>query len=271
MKSTIGDSLQVKAVSCPAISRATQGAAPSGVGAEVPDFFSLIDRQAAIVVSLARTTRAILQGKESVHSVRLLDLEQRRQELRRRNQAALNSPAALTADVGEINWTMEALDRVAAGLFRTARGVDQGGSGPDETSCLMIEAIETATESLRHGYSRLANGSPVAECDADAAMASEQVLGGERWLRFPEAAELEPAALSQPDSELFAEAAGHPAGRRVGRLDELHAKLAAIALEVVKAGAILKNWSRQLAAGWHDSRSFGGGQQARPVWPLIGG
>ncbi|HRD89859.1 MAG TPA: hypothetical protein PK752_16600, partial [Accumulibacter sp.] len=130
--------------------------------------------------------------------------------------------------------------------------------------------IETATESLRHGYSRLANGSPVAECDADAAMASEQVLGGERWLRFPEAAELEPAALSQPDGELFAEAAGHPAGRRVGRLDELHAKLAAITLEVVKAGAILRNWSRQLAAGWHDRRSCGGGQQARPVWPLMG-
>ena len=43
-----------------------------------PEPFSMIDQQAGLVVKLARILGEVLQGKESAHSLRLHDLEQRR-------------------------------------------------------------------------------------------------------------------------------------------------------------------------------------------------
>ncbi|HRF12103.1 MAG TPA: hypothetical protein PLR37_08230, partial [Candidatus Accumulibacter phosphatis] len=51
----------------------------SSVGAaDTPDFFSMIDQQARMIVNLARVVADVLQGKESAHSLRLIDLEQHR-------------------------------------------------------------------------------------------------------------------------------------------------------------------------------------------------
>ena len=61
------------------------------MAAERPDFLAMIDQQAGMVVDLAMALGEVLQGRESAHSLRLLDLEQRRDELRRRNRAAVNS------------------------------------------------------------------------------------------------------------------------------------------------------------------------------------
>jgi hypothetical protein len=167
----------VNAVTTIAIPQFVQRVRPPAFSAEPPDFFSMIDQQARMVVNLARTASEVLQGKESAHSLRLLDLEQRREELQRRNRAAVDSMLELCPGVEEIHWTMETLDRAAAGLFRAARSFHQLLSGPDEVAGQMLGVIQKAAESLQHGYARLANGSPVAECDADAAMASRHVLG----------------------------------------------------------------------------------------------
>jgi hypothetical protein len=168
---------QVNAVTTIAIPKIVQRVRPPAFPAETPDFFSMIDQQARMVVNLARTASEVLQGKESAHSLRLLDLEQRREELQRRNRAAVDSMLELRSGIEEIHWTMETLDRAAAGLFRTARSFHQLLSGPDEVAGQMLGVIQKAAESLQHGYARLANGSPAAECDADEAMASRHVLG----------------------------------------------------------------------------------------------
>ena len=203
------------------------------VCAEFPDFFPMIDEQATMVVKLARTVGEVLQCRESAHSLRLLDLEQRRQELRRRNQAAVHFAVEQRVAVEQIRGTMEALDRAAARLFQAARGFQLHLSVPDQAASEMMAVIQKAIEKLQHGYSRLANGSPAAEVDADAAIGSGRALGkGGRTEAIGE----------RPGRE------GSPLGRALW-LDELHANLQGSARELAEAGAILKDWSRQLSAG----------------------
>jgi hypothetical protein len=143
----------------------------------MPDFFAMINRQAKLVVNLSRIVGEVLQGRESTHSLCLLDLEQRREELQRRNQAAVSSVHDRHARLDEIDWTMNALDRSAAGLFQIARSLDHLRSTRDEVASQMILIIQHAIESLQHGYAQLADGSPAAECSADAAIGSKERLG----------------------------------------------------------------------------------------------
>ncbi|MBL8421183.1 MAG: hypothetical protein JNK92_11170 [Dechloromonas sp.] len=174
--------------------------------------FSMIDQQAGLVVKLAKMLGEVLQGKESAHSLRLHDLEQRREELQRRHRAAVIGMPEPCVGADELQWTLETLDRVAAGLFRTARRCHQVLPSSDEVTGEIVASIHKAAVSLRHGYARLANGSPAAEFDAEAAMAS-----------------------ASPGRAL--------------RLCELHGNLNGIACELGRAAAILKRWSRQMAAG----------------------
>jgi hypothetical protein len=238
----------VNAVTTIAIPQFVQRVRPPAFPAETPDFFSMIDQQARMVVNLARTASEVLQGKESAHSLRLLDLEQRREELQRRNRAAVDSMLELRSGIEEIHWTMETLDRAAAGLFRTARSFHQLLSGPDEVAGQMLGVIQKAAESLQHGYARLANGSPAAECDADEAMASRHVLGRYRAQTLWGSADQSPVSSRDQPS---APAEGRSPGRTFW-LNELYDNLNDIAQELSGAGAILKGWTRQLTAGLHD-------------------
>jgi len=237
---------QVNAVTNIAVPQVVRRVRPP-VSADLPDFFPMIDEQAAMVVKLARTVGEVLQCRESAHSLRLLDLEQRRQELRRRNQAAVQLAVEQRVGVEQIHGTMETLDRAAAGLFQAARGFHPSLSVPDEAAAEMMVVIQKAIENLQQGYSRLANGSPAAEVDADAAIGSWRALGNGGCT----------------------EAAGERAGRegsahgRALWLNELHANLHGIVRELVRAGDILKDWSRQLSAGLYACE---GGDQASARW-----
>lgn len=208
---------------------ATPQTVPCAYAGSGPEPFAMIDEQAGLVVKLARILDEVLLGKESAHSLRLQDLEQRRGELQRRHQAAVIAmhPPCVWAD--ELRWTLETLDRVAAGLFRAARRCHHSLAGPDEATGEIVAAIQKAAANLRQGYARLANGSPAAELDAEAALAGKEGLAGSR--------------------------AGTSAGRggalpgRASRLHELHGNLNDIARDLARAAAVLKGWSRQLAGG----------------------
>lgn len=212
--------------------------------AEAPDFFAMLDEQARTVVNLARIVGEVLQGKESTHSLRLLDLEQRREELQRRNEAAVHSLRVVQVGVDEMHSTIDALDKVAAGLFQTARAFQQLRLSPDEVALQMLLVIEKAIGSLQHGYARLATGSPTAELDADAAIASRNVLAGYRDLRLlPLDLRLAPStgqSARPPDTSLPGGACWRYA---------LYGNLSGVAHELAGAAAILKSWSQKLAAG----------------------
>lgn len=208
-----------------------------------PEPFSMIDQQAGLVVKLARILGEVLQGKESAHSLRLHDLEQRREELQRRHRAAVIAMPEACVGVDELQWTLETLDRVAAGLFRTARRCHQGLPGPDEATGEIVASIQKAAASLRHGYARLANGSPAAEFDAEAAMAGKDASGSNQSCKPPGM----PGAKDRqhaPSPGRFGALPGH-----ASRLYELHGNLNDIARELARAAAILKGWSRQPAGG----------------------
>lgn len=208
-----------------------------------PEPFGMIDQQAGLVVKLARILGEVLQGKESAHSLRLLDLEQRREELRRRHQAAVISMPEPYVAANELRWTLETLDRVAARLFRTARRGHQVVPGQDEVTCEIVAGIQKAAASLRQGYARLANGSPAAEFAAEAAMVGKDASGiGQACKQrgMPGAADRQ----NNPLPGRFGMIPGH-----ASRLYELHGNLDDIARELARAAAILKGWSRQLAGG----------------------
>jgi hypothetical protein len=222
---------------------ATQPAARCVQAVAGPEPFSMIDQQAGLVVKLARILGEVLQGKESAHSLRLHDLEQRRAELQRRHRAAVIAMPEAFVGVDELQWTLETLDRVAAGLFRNARRCHQALSGPDEVTGEIVARIQKAAASLRHGYARLANGSPGAGFDAEAAMAGKDALGNNQSCKPPGMPGVTDRQHAPSPGRLGA-LPGHAA-----RLYELHGNLNDIARELARAAAILKGWSRQLAGG----------------------
>lgn len=231
--------------------------------AERPDFFAMIDQQASMVVDLAIALGEVLQGRESAHSVRLLDLEQRRDELQRRNRAAVNSVFHPSAGADEIPWTMEALDRSAAYLLRTVHRFHPSWSVPDEATHQMVTVIRQATESLQQGYSRLANGSPVAELDADAAIGSKTLLSS---YRDPACQAIRDAGAGRRSTpkDPFVQLPQQASDDAAGWFYELYENLHEIAQELAGAGAILKIWSRRLSAGRHGD---GGGTSA--AWSAL--
>ena len=208
-----------------------------------PEPFSMIDQQAGLVVKLAKILGEVLQGKESAHSLRLHDLEQRREELQRRHRAAVIAMPEPCVGVDELQWTLETLDRVAAGLFRTTRRCHQVFPGPDEVTGEIVASIQKAAASLRNGYARLANGSPAAEFDAEAAMAGKDALGGKLAGKSPGTPRVADRQHA-PSPGRFTALPGH-----ASRLYELHGNLDDIARELARAAAILRGWSRQLAGG----------------------
>lgn len=197
-----------------------------------------------MVANLARALGEIVQGKESIHSVRLLDLEQRREELRRRHRAAVHSLIARAVSVDEIDGTMEALDRAAVSLLRTARGLHEFRRAPQEAACRMMTLIERATESLRHGYTRLANGSPAAELDADEAIGSKNALSNYRVIGRQAT-----FLVANPGHSPNAFEADQVAGDHSFELGKLYGHLTDVAHELASAGGILKKWSQRLSAG----------------------
>lgn len=242
---------QVNAVTNIALAQVERRVRPPVRAAEMPDFFAMINRQAKLVVNLSRIVGEVLQGRESTHSLCLLDLEQRREELQRRNQAAVSSVHDRHARLDEIDWTMNALDRSAAGLFQIARSLDHLRSTRNEVASQMILIIQHAIESLQHGYAQLADGSPAAECSADAAIGSKSALASYRSLALQGIDQGQELAqfTRRPETS-----SGSP-GRALW-LYELHGVLAGIAHELADAGSILKGWSRQLSASLLD-RSAG--------------
>jgi len=208
---------------------ATPLAVPCVQAGAGPEPFGMIDEQAGLVVKLAKVLGEVLLGKESAHSLRLQDLEQRRGELQRRHQAAIITMHQACVGADELRWTLETLDRVAAGLFRAARRCHHIVPGPDEVTGEIVTGIQKAAASLRYGYARLANGSSAAELDADAALAGREASGGRQACTPPE----RPGAFP-----------GH-----ASRLHELHGNLNDIARDLARAAAVLKGWSRQLAGG----------------------
>ena len=226
----------VTAITTPPAARCVQAVAG-------PEPFSMIDQQAGLVVKLARILGEVLQGKESAHSLRLHDLEQRRAELQRRHRAAVIAMPEAFVGADELQWTLETLDRVAAGLFRTARCCHQVLPGPDEVTGEIVASIQKAAASLRHGYARLANGSPAAAFDAEAAMAGKDALGNNQSCKPPGMPGVTDRQHAPSPGRLGA-LPGHAA-----RLYELHGNLNDIARELARAAAILKGWSRQLAGG----------------------
>ncbi|WP_186405214.1 hypothetical protein [Candidatus Accumulibacter aalborgensis] len=220
---------------------------------EMPDFLSMIDQQARMLVNLATTVGETLEGKESAHSVRLLDLEQRREELKRRNQAAVHSMLDLGADIDEIRGSMEALDRAAARLLLAARGLHQFWLHPTEAGCQMMAVIRNGTESLQHGYAQFTNGWSAAEFDADEAIASKDALSRYRIPAFPEILDTDDESRLPPLDQRVV----NPDLMSVERtfwLTELYGNLDDIAQELACAGVILKEWSRRRFASLHDGR-----------------
>lgn len=225
-------------------------AADSAVGT---DLFAMLDRQAGMVVRLAAVVGEVLQGKESAHSLRLHDLEQSREEIQRRNLAALRS---INAGMDDMHRTMESLNRGAAGLFQAARGFHQMLSGRSEATGKMMVVIQKAAANLQHGYARLANGSLIAESDADAAMASRSALWNLQALGLNGRPDAGDCAAVRSQECICVHRDGICPGCAFS-VHDLHGALEGVAQDIAVAGAILKRWSRQQSAGLH-RRNFTG-------------
>lgn len=213
---------------------------------ELADFVSMIDRQARLLVKVATTASEIIEGKESAHAVRLLELEQRREELKRRNYAALDSIPNPTPRIDEIRSTMDAIDRAAARLFVTGRDFHEWSSGSDEAIRRMMTVIRNAAGNLQHGYAQLRKGSSAAEFDAHEAIGCKDAIDRHHPLALRETT----TSDQQCNLPHVAQVAPKPDPTSVvgaSCQEALYANLNDIVEEFVGAGIILRNWSQRLA------------------------
>lgn len=206
----------------------------------------MIGKQAGMVVGVTKMVGEIVQGRESAHSVRLLELELRCEEVQRRNQTAACSLLDTSSGVEDVRRTVEILGRAVVRLFQAARGCQQLRAVPAEVSRRMTSVIQAAAESLQHGYSRLANASRAAESDADAAIASRNVLGSYRTLALRELQVVDCQDRSRPAAGVAGAPTVRP-GEAAFWLVELYGYLDGVALELAGAGSILKKWSQRLS------------------------
>lgn len=224
-------------------------ARPIAPGRKLSELFGTIEQQALTVVRLAGAAEDVLQGRESAHSLRLFELDQRREELWYRSRSAIASFADQWRGLEDVDGTMESLDRAAAGLFRSAT-VGHGGE-PEAGGFLgrMLRHIRREGESLQEGYAGLARGWPSAQFDADDAQGSRNPLGSYRGLALLEL--LSPAAAGAPSApaEQPLPMHGPHVGAGASWLTPMHAALSDVVRELAGAADILLRLSQRLADG----------------------
>lgn len=223
-------------------------ARPIAPGPGLSGLFSTIEQQAQTVVRLATAAEAVLQGRESAHSVRLFDLEQRREELWRRSRAAIDSLADDSRGLEDVRWTMESLDRAAAELFRTATACHAGNCASGVSIGRMLLHIRRESEGLQDGYAGLARGGSCVQCGAGDAEGSRNPLGSYRAMALLELLPAAGAAWPQSPDELAAIYGPHAADGAPW-IAQMHEALRDIVRELASAGAILKRISQRLADG----------------------
>ncbi|MBO3705837.1 MAG: hypothetical protein J5X21_05465 [Candidatus Accumulibacter sp.] len=224
-------------------------ARPIAPGRKLSELFGTIEQQALTVVRLAGAAEDVLQGRESAHSLRLFELDQRREELWYRSRSAIASFADQWRGLEDVDGTMESLDRAAAGLFRSAT-VGHGGE-PEAGGFLgrMLRHIRREGESLQEGYAGLARGWPSAQFDADDAQGSRNPLGSYRGLALLEL--LSPAAAGAPSApaEQLPPMHGPHAGAGASWIAPMHAALSDVVRELAGAAELLLRLSQRLADG----------------------
>jgi len=219
-------------------------------GAGWSGLFSTMEQQAQTLVRLAKAADAVVQGRESAHSVRLLDLDQRREDLWRRSCAAIDSLADRSHRGGldELRSTSESLDRAAAGLFRTATACGCGYPAAGESIGLMLRHIRREGEGLQDACAGLARGDSAVPFAAGDACGSRNPLGSYRSMAL---LELLPVAGAgwRPAQDDLAEVAGPAAVSGESWQAQMLAALHEVVGELTGAGEILKRLAQRLADG----------------------
>ena len=219
-------------------------------GAGWSGVFSTMEQQAQTLVRLARAADAVVQGRESAHSVRLLDLDQRREDLWRRSCAAIDSLAdhSHRGGLDDVRCTSDSLDRAAAGLFRAATACRCGHPAAGESIGLMLRHIRREGEGLQDACAGLARGDSSVQFAAGDACGSRNPLGSYRAMAL---LELLPVAGSgwRPAPDDLADVSGPQAGSGASWAAQMHPALRDVMSELAGAGAILKRLAQRLADG----------------------
>jgi hypothetical protein len=213
--------------------------------------FSTMEQQAQTLVRLAKAADAVVQGRESAHSVRLFDLDERREDLWRRSRAAIDSLAGHRASGGveDLRCTSERLDRAAAGLFRTAAACGTVHTASGASIGQMLRRIRQEGEGLQDVCAGLARGGSSVRFAAGDACGSLNPLGSYRSMAL---LELLPVAGSgwRPTQDDLAEFSGSPVASGESWAAQMHAALHDVVRELAGAAEILKRLAQRLADGF---------------------
>lgn len=244
------DEEQVKAVATIELSSMVRRSRPIAPAVGWCGVFSTMEQQAQTLVRLAKAADAVVQGRESAHSVRLFDLDQCREDLWRRSCAAIDSLADHGRNGGleDVRWTSESLDRAAAGLFRTATACrcvqDASGAWIGQT----LRHIRREGEGLRDACAGLARGEPSVPYAAGEACGSLNPLGSYRSMALLELLAVSGSDWRQPADEL-AGISGPRAASGESWATQMQAALHDVVRELAGAGEILKRLAQRLADG----------------------
>ncbi|MCM8613730.1 hypothetical protein [Accumulibacter sp.] len=213
--------------------------------------FSTMEQQAQTLVRLAKAADAVVQGRESAHSVRLFDLDQCRENLWRRSCAVIDSLAdhGRSGELEDLRCTSERLDRAAAGLFRTATACRCVHAASGALIGQMLRRIRCEGEGLRDACAGLASGEPsVPPSAAGDACGSLNPLGSYRSLALLELLPGTGLVWRQAPDELAAMPGPHAASSE-SWATQMHAALHEVVRELAGAGEILRRLAQRLADG----------------------
>ncbi len=212
--------------------------------------FRTMEQQAQTLVTLATAADAVVQGRESAHSVRLFDLDQCREDLWRRSLAAIDSLADHGRSGGceDVRWTSESLDRAAAGLFRTATACRRVHSASGASIGQMLRYIRREGEGLREACAGLARGESSVQFAAGDACGSFNPLGSYRSMALLELLPVAGSVWRQTPDDLAGISESHPASGESWAAP-MHAALHDVVRELAGAGEILRRLAQRLADG----------------------
>ena len=139
----------------------------------VPDFYSLINEQCAVVSEAMEALVEFMSGDAS-KADRIAALEKQGDEIKNRSMYVLNKSFATPMDREDIYRAITAIDTILHYANTTIQEMKIFNLTPDQHSMDMARILSEGTDALKLGFSKLGTNPAMAEDDALAVRKSER-------------------------------------------------------------------------------------------------
>ncbi|MEO5341517.1 MAG: DUF47 family protein, partial [Magnetococcus sp. MYC-9] len=131
----------------------------------VPDFYSLINEQCAVVSEAMEALVEFMSG-DAGKAQTIADLEKKGNDIKNRSMYVLNKSFATPMDREDIYRAITSIDTILHYANTTIQEMNYFKIGPDQYAMDMARILSEGTDALKLGFSKLGSNPAMAEDDA---------------------------------------------------------------------------------------------------------